>query len=116
MGTRSSKPAAATRNKARNYYTPLIGDDTPVHLLSTTSRALHDEIMAIGAPFHLVLTELGEGKIMEGFFLVGGKSWTVSCKAANTSCRALFMCRRLRALGASSLVDVHRSHPLIPQG
>ena len=51
----------------RNYYTPLIGDATLVPLRGTTSRALHDEIIAIGAPFHLVLTDLGEGDIMDGF-------------------------------------------------
>ena len=51
----------------RNCYTPLIGDATLVPLHGTTSRALHDEVMAIGAPFHLVLTDLGEGDIMDGF-------------------------------------------------
>ena len=51
----------------RNFYTPLTGDPTPVPLRGTTSRALHDEIMAIGRPFHLVLTDLGEGDIMDGF-------------------------------------------------
>ena len=34
-----------------NCYTPLIGNATLVPLRGTTSRALHDEIMAIGAPF-----------------------------------------------------------------
>ena len=51
----------------RNCYTPLIGDATLVPLRGTTSRALHDEIMAIRAPFHLVLTDLGEGDIMMCF-------------------------------------------------
>ena len=51
----------------RNCYTSLIGDATLLPLRSTTSRALHDEIMAIGGPFHLVLTDLGEGDIMESF-------------------------------------------------
>ena len=51
----------------RNYYTPLIGDATLVPLRGTTSRALHDEVMAIGVPFRLVLTDFGEGDIMEGF-------------------------------------------------
>ena len=62
----------------RNYYTPLIGDATPVPLLGTTSQALHDEIMAIGAPFHLVLTDLGEEwDIMDGF--LEGCKHVVSC-------------------------------------
>ena len=51
----------------RNCYTPLFGDATFVPLHGTTSRALHDEVMAIRAPFHLVLTDLGEGDIMNGF-------------------------------------------------
>ena len=61
----------------RNCYTPLIGDATLVPLRGTTSRALHDEIMAIGAPFHLVLTDLGEGDIMESF--LKGCKHVVSC-------------------------------------
>ena len=51
----------------RNCYTPLIAHATPVPLFGTTSRALHNEIMAIGTPFHLVLTNLGEGGITKGF-------------------------------------------------
>ena len=85
-----------------NCYTLLIGDATLVPLRGTTSRALHDEIMAIGAPFHLVLMDLGKGDI----------SW----RAANTSCCALSMRRRLRILGPSFSMDVPRSHPSIPQG
>ena len=61
----------------RNYYTPLTGDATLVPLRGTTSRALHDEIMAIGAPFHLVLTDLGEGDIMDSF--LAGCKHVVSC-------------------------------------
>ena len=61
----------------RNCYTPLIGDATLVPLRGTTSRALHDEIMAIGGPFHLVLTDLGEGDIMESF--LKGCKHVVSC-------------------------------------
>ena len=51
----------------RNCYTPLIGAVTPVPLRGTTLPSLHDEVMAIKAPFHLVLTDLGEGNIMDGF-------------------------------------------------
>ena len=51
----------------RNCYTPLIGAVTPGPLHGTTSRALHDEVMAIRAPFHLVLMDLGEGDIMKDF-------------------------------------------------
>ena len=61
----------------RNCYTPLIGDATLVPLRGTTSRALHDEVMAIGAPFNLVLTDLGEGDIMDGF--LEGCKHVVSC-------------------------------------
>ena len=52
-----------------NFYV-LVGTATRVRLHGRTSQALHDEIMAIGAPFDLVLTDLGERKIM-GWFLCG---------------------------------------------
>ena len=42
----------------RNRYTPLIVDAPPVPFRGTTSQALHDEVTAIGVPFHLVLTDL----------------------------------------------------------
>ena len=41
-----------------NYYMPQNRSGravTPVPLLGTTSQALHDEVMAIRAPFHLVV-------------------------------------------------------------
>ena len=49
-----------------NYFT-LVGTATRVPLHGTTSEALHLEIMAIGAPFNLVLTFLREGEIMNDF-------------------------------------------------
>ena len=61
----------------RNCYTPLIGDATPVPLRGKTSHALHDEILVIGAPFHLELMDLGEGDIMDGF--LKGCKHVVSC-------------------------------------
>ena len=80
----------------RNWYTPLIGDATLVPLRGTTSRALHDEIMAIGAPFHLVLTDLGEGNIMNGF--LRDCKHVVSCSIHQ--CRAL---SKITTIGPSFL-------------
>ncbi len=56
-----------TQYLQRNCYTPLIGAVTPVPLRGTTLPSLHEEVMAIRTPFHLVLTDLGEGNIMDGF-------------------------------------------------
>ena len=93
----------------RNYYTPLIGDNTPVPLLGTTSRALHDEIMAIGAPFHLVLTDLGEGDIMNSF--LQGCKHVVSCsihapKITRISSSCLRDCTSLTSFDTSGLTSV----------
>ena len=60
----------------RNFYI-LVGTATRVRLHGRTSQALHDEIMAIGAPFDLVLTDLGEGEIMDWFLC--GCGHIVSC-------------------------------------
>ena len=83
-----------------NCYTLLIGDVTPVPLRGTTSRALHKEIMTIRAPFHLVLTDLGEGDIMYGF--LHDCKHVVSCciQAPNITCIEPFFLRGCNSLSS----------------
>ena len=93
----------------RNCYTSLIGDATLVPLRGTTSRALHDEVMALGAPFHLVLTDLGEGEIMERF--LKGCTHVVSCsihspKITRIGLRFLYGCTSLSSFDTSGLTSV----------
>ena len=93
----------------RNCFTPLIGDATLVPLRGTTSRALHDEIMAIGGPFHLVLTDLGEGDIMESF--LKGCKHVVSCsihapKITRIGDFFLLGCTSLSSFDTSGLTSV----------
>ena len=59
-----------------NYFT-LVGTATRVPLHGTTSEALHTEVMGIGAPFNLVLTDLVEGEIVDKF--LRGCIHLVSC-------------------------------------
>ena len=93
----------------RNCYTPLTGDATPVPLRGTTARALHDEVMAIGAPFHLVLMDLGEGDIMDGF--LAGCKHVVSCsihapKITHIGNKFLGGCTSLSSVDTSGLTSV----------
>ena len=93
----------------RNCYTPLIGDVTLVPLRGTTSRALHDEILAIGGPFHLVLTDLGEEDIMDGY--LKGCQHVVSCsihapKITRIGDFFLLGCTSLSSFDTSGLTSV----------
>ena len=93
----------------RNCYTPLIGDATLVPLRGTTSQALHDEIMAIGTPFHLVLTDLGEGDIMVRF--LQDCKHVVSCsihapKITRIGSSFLAACTSLSSFDTSGLTSV----------
>ena len=93
----------------RNCYTPLIGDATPVPLRGTTSRALHDEVMAIGVPFRLVLTDFGEGDITDGF--LAGCKHVVSCtihapKITRIGTCFLYNCTSLSSFDTSGLTSV----------
>ena len=90
-----------------NFYT-LVGTTTPVPLRGTTSRALHDEIMTIRAPFDLVLTDLAEEKIMDGFLY--GCEHLVSCsihtpKITTMGWFFLHECRSLTSLVTSGLIS-----------
>ena len=87
----------------------LVGTATRVRLHGRTSQALHDEIMAIGAPFDLVLTDLGEGEIMD-FFLARCRH-IVSCtidapKVTRIGRSFLDRCMSLHSLDTSGLTSV----------
>ena len=93
----------------RNRYTPLIVDAPLVPLHGTTSQALHDEVMAIRVPFHLVLTDLGEGNIMESF--LKGCKHVVSCfiyapNITYTGSSFLSDCTSLLSFNTSGLTSV----------
>ena len=87
----------------------LVGTATRVRLHGRTSRALHDEIMAIGAPFDLVLTDLGEGEIMDWF--LANCRHIVSCtidapKVTDIGFCFLGGCTSLHSLDTSGLTSV----------
>ena len=91
-----------------NFYV-LVGTATRVRLHGRTSRALHDEIMAIGAPFDLVLTDLGEGEIMDWF--LANCRHIVSCtidapKVTDIGFCFLGGCTSLHSLDTSGLTSV----------
>ena len=92
-----------------NCYTPLIGNAILVPLRGTTSRALHDEIMAIGVPFHLMLTDLGKLDVMESF--LEGCTHVVSCsiyspKITRIGLCFLYGCTSLSSFDTSGLTSV----------
>ena len=91
-----------------NYFT-LVGTATRVPLHGTTSEALHLEIMAIGAPFQLVLTDLREGEIMDEFLFDCGH--LVSCtihapEVTRIGDNFLAGCTSLASFDTSGLISV----------
>ena len=95
-----------TQYLVRNYYT-VVGTTTPVSLRGTTSETLHKEIMAIRAPFDLVLTDLGEGKTMDMFLYNCEHLVTCSIHVPNRTRMGWFFleeCRSLTSLVTSGLI------------
>ena len=87
----------------------LVGTATRVRLHGRTSRALRHEIMAIGAPFDLVLTDLGEGEITDRFLADCRQIVSCTIDAPNvTRIGSWFLsrCTSLHSLDTSGLTSV----------
>ena len=87
----------------------LVGTTTRVPLHGKTSKALHTEIMAIGAPFDLVLTDLDEEEISDDFLEKCKHLVSISIHAPKvTKIGSLFLgdCTSLSCFDTSGLTSV----------